>query len=739
MSSNTDGTTPFLSSDNTDDLDLDLDLEALSSKACALASVPVPNYAESIQVANRASQKKYGNRFTIGDDEEDDDEDDEDHPDDKNGIVLAERTSQILSNFQDYVSGIGGLEDAGSAGKEILESSTSASASSPSKANAGMGSGSGIGGDDTMNKETVTLSDMAAGIRSGNKEQLIGGRRGGSESNNSDTGSNRYGPTKIPPLTREWSYNAKNSTGGNNNLHDANGSGGGGGIDSWEDPEALYLSRGQQYTHPLMPSRRVKIGLLNCIVMSAIVLGVSLGVAKSASKSGQELGTKVDELEEDLKKIAESGAKDGPAGLPVNSEMSPPKHNLGDNIPYVVVKPTTSGESSAAKIVEAYEHPLLTKEQQYMYQNTLAKYLPKEFDRRKGWMGKTYEEAVEFCAKVEPSDPSSGFTYEICPYEATCPLGPDSQPLGGFKDSVEGNTWAPISNQANDWVQMSEENACTRISAENQYPPEWGLSGVEDSEMTSHVRCCVSEKDLTGLDDNSMLLQITHDNAPNHDQNDPDIAVYEGIASEYLPLEFDRSKGWTGRTYIEALQFCGSMNGYEICPYEAICPFGPDHAPLGGFKTDYDGSWVPILDSANNYVQVGETDPCIKYSNEHGTPAQWSVTGIDDEQITRHIMCCLLNEKDIKTNDDTALPMAHVVTSEEQNAAAAKQAQEKAEKKELMAKYEAAAKKYLPVEYNRDNGWTGRTYAQAHYFCSELRLNGRNYGICPYEGLSVCH
>eukprot|EP00571_Detonula_confervacea_P001807 CAMPEP_0172315846 /NCGR_PEP_ID=MMETSP1058-20130122/26475_1 /TAXON_ID=83371 /ORGANISM="Detonula confervacea, Strain CCMP 353" /LENGTH=119 /DNA_ID=CAMNT_0013030021 /DNA_START=9 /DNA_END=365 /DNA_ORIENTATION=- len=106
---------PFLSSTtNNHNDDDDDDIEALASKACALASVPVPDYAEAINRSNARSKKKYGNRFTIDDDDaatmDDDDLDldgkerEEEDKFSSSGIVLAERTSQILSNFQDYVS-----------------------------------------------------------------------------------------------------------------------------------------------------------------------------------------------------------------------------------------------------------------------------------------------------------------------------------------------------------------------------------------------------------------------------------------------------------------------------------------------------------------------------------------------------------------------------------------------------------------------------------------------------------
>jgi hypothetical protein len=83
------------------------------------------------------------------------------------------------------------------------------------------------------------------------------------------------------------------------------------------------------------------------------------------------------------------------------------------------------------------------------------------------------------------------------------------------------------------------------------------------------------------------------------------------------PIKFDRTTGWHGRTYTEALIFCGSRpGGYLVCPYEAVCPGGPDTEPLLGYATggdangdangDFRSRWVPLLDGPNSWVQVRE-------------------------------------------------------------------------------------------------------------------------------------
>ena len=104
----------------------DDDIEALASKACALASVSNPDYADAMERENARSKKKYGDRFNIRDDEVIDDDDvmgllpGEEFDGDRNGIALAERTSQMEEEAQgvgnDPGEVIPELEDGGDGG-----------------------------------------------------------------------------------------------------------------------------------------------------------------------------------------------------------------------------------------------------------------------------------------------------------------------------------------------------------------------------------------------------------------------------------------------------------------------------------------------------------------------------------------------------------------------------------------------------------------------------------------------
>ena len=77
------------------------------------------------------------------------------------------------------------------------------------------------------------------------------------------------------------------------------------------------------------------------------------------------------------------------------------------------------------------------------------------------------------------------------------------------------------------------------------------------------------------------------------------------VAKKYHPVWFSRMEdGYTGTNYEDALVFCARQVDMMIpCPYEAMCPMGPDTAPSGGYRqSDPVGTpqWAPIIDYVNS-------------------------------------------------------------------------------------------------------------------------------------------
>ncbi|KAL7535673.1 hypothetical protein ACHAXR_008943, partial [Thalassiosira sp. AJA248-18] len=121
--------------------------------------------------------------------------------------------------------------------------------------------------------------------------------------------------------------------------------------------------------------------------------------------------------------------------------------------------------------------------------------------------------------------------------------------------------------------------------------------------------------------------------------------LYTTAVKKYKPLLFDRSSGWNGQTYVEALIFCESQNHLAVCPYDAVCPNGTHGEPLGGFRLGPHGdwAWVPIINDHNEWVQAGAREKCIRYKDKFGGEVgpEWGLTGNDSADITENVMCCL--------------------------------------------------------------------------------------------------
>lgn len=122
-----------------------------------------------------------------------------------------------------------------------------------------------------------------------------------------------------------------------------------------------------------------------------------------------------------------------------------------------------------------------------VYYEAALKYKPAMFNRSQGWVGRTYIESLLFCEE------SAGLA--ICPYTAVCPDGVDSEPLGGYRETLEGfdYTWIPILDGRNEWVQVGKKHAkCVRYKDMYGETPSWGLSGENNDPITQNVMCCLN-------------------------------------------------------------------------------------------------------------------------------------------------------------------------------------------------------------------------------------------------------
>eukprot|EP00984_Skeletonema_dohrnii_P034296 scaffold33521_cov130-Skeletonema_dohrnii-CCMP3373.AAC.2 len=128
---------------------------------------------------------------------------------------------------------------------------------------------------------------------------------------------------------------------------------------------------------------------------------------------------------------------------------------------------------------------------------------------------------------------------------------------------------------------------------------------------------------------------------------------YEMAATTYHPSSYGRNDGWTGTSYLAAMDFCLKRNKNIPCPYEAYCPLGEGGMPLGGFKDEDEGSWAPFFSEGfvNEWVSLSRGNPCEKYSTRFDEKPSWGLTGKDAEGFTRHVSCCL----NVKRGADSTL------------------------------------------------------------------------------------
>ncbi len=228
--------------------------------------------------------------------------------------------------------------------------------------------------------------------------------------------------------------------------------------------------------------------------------------------------------------------------------------------------------------------------------------------------------------------------------------------------------------------------------------------------------------------------------------------LFEKVSAAYRPVWYDRSTGWKGQTYDEAVSWCKSYLNYIPCPYEVYCP--EEKTLLSGVMEKDGESWAPVINAKNEWVQVGSVGkPCALYSMLYGSHPAWGKNGARDE-VTRNIMCCrsqpllggnLWNDTRKGDGEYVVRPkvppkMYEGDDGEQQNQQQHQQTESASAEEspgfDLDVLFFSVSKKYNPVWFDRSSGWKGQTYQEALDFCA----NFKSYIPCPYEVVSkiVC-
>ena len=315
------------------------------------------------------------------------------------------------------------------------------------------------------------------------------------------------------------------------------------------------------------------------------------------------------------------------------------------------------------------EQDAAAKEEASIYMQAAKLYRPRTYGREEGWLGRNHKAARKFCTIRKKI---------VCPYVAVCPRGPGSVPFGGYRDAARGarGAWLPVTqgDDRNAWAHVAEtEEACDLYLNEQGKAPAW--DGEEDA--TGHVACCQDPTEAPdeaeegpapeevpeegegpapgareeAQEEEAGPTQDMPEEAPEGEGPAPTVQdeaheewvgqAYQAASNVFAPAVYDRQKGWRGTTYLEAVRFCAREAGYHICPYDAVCPLGPGHAPIVGYLGYRHGeAWAPVSDAADAWASLSSERACARDVDDD--PARGRTGGGADraEAATRHVLCC---------------------------------------------------------------------------------------------------
>lgn len=463
----------------------------------------------------------------------------------------------------------------------------------------------------------------------------------------------------------------------------------------------------------------------------------------------------------------------------------------------------SSSSSSSSSITK---EPVDSNWEQTIYENIPgAKYAVGWYSRSNGYDGETMTDALKFCARQKTI---------LCPFESICPDGPENPPVGGSKIPPDGGVaWVPVLDMefSNEWVAVSHPDVCIKYTNMHENPPSWGDHGGNEPE-TRNVACCkaagivASDNDTVEETKPEIVVIGTPRPTPKptSEPTDPPTAkvvteapveeatptptvteftavitavspsptpsaegksmemLYTTIGKIHEPAWFNRSSGWTGKSWGEAKEFCASLIGegntfMKLCDLGVYCPI-PNGTPMGGVKDspadDDRGAWSPFGNMENGWVRVDDTQSCTVYNSMYGNAPEWGMSGEGAEDITQNIQCCKTTltsstpeptkapvETEVAAPTDTTTEStasnneAAPSDNEESNPVSSPVAPpsanvntEKPTNDRLVAStFTKNEAKYAPKWFDRSI-WKGTSYTDAIEFCAR-----RGWVLCPYE------
>ncbi|KAL7551080.1 hypothetical protein ACHAWF_014278 [Thalassiosira exigua] len=434
----------------------------------------------------------------------------------------------------------------------------------------------------------------------------------------------------------------------------------------------------------------------------------------------------------------------------MNLNLAPPLWEDNDELTHVLccTDLTTSNAVDTTPETLVPEETAFTEyvpEEILTEEDLVELYKPVWYDSNSGWEGSTFLEAIQFCS-------SKGPMHQLCNFEMYCPGGEGFTPYGGVVGATD--SWAPMTDGMGNWVQLGPFKTCT-----------YQLKGADEEVSTGYVMCCrKTDVDAqVGADETGATLlgstetpqpskaltssptppptrlptsPPTRPPTPLPTTSDPTIPPspqdpYMLAKEKYEPIWFDRSSGWTGRTYEQSLNFCATQENtlgetMMLCPYAAYCPEGAGNKPSGDYREDI--SWAPIINKHNEWVATGVESACLLYTSIYPDSPAWGITGEANEGLTKAVMCCSKQHSlDVGEANDIAGLQQEQLDSYAENM----QQSVHVEALELDWIYNQIDSSFKPVGFDRFRGWQGSTYSEAFEYC---KLNAGT-APCPFEAL----
>ena len=366
------------------------------------------------------------------------------------------------------------------------------------------------------------------------------------------------------------------------------------------------LHRRTYYTHPIYHSKRFKILSVSVIAIAAIIGGVSI-----SSKHKKEAA--LPNWNEELKQLHDEELVDNVLDKVVNYESEINDHHYNK-----VDREKKAEDKKEEKETEKIDEPPVEEDLDELTPAVADdKHLPSfETMNQQEELVQEHYVPIQVVAKQESEESIPESMVPIDNQEKqqtlyTKPGGATSRPEE--QEQLSAMQDVPVDHLPND--DQATEDEVPRPEASHQAVLE-----LPSSSQTA-----------TAVTDNFDMAAILHD--------------------KFKPLWLSSNEGWNGGSHDDAVQFCSTIRGKQLCPYSAMCPHGPGHAVMGGrhqltFTTTGE-QYAPVMGGHNHWVYIGTKDDersatCMTHRQLEGSSPSWGLNS-ERSEVKQHIMCCTVN------------------------------------------------------------------------------------------------